>query len=80
MIQGATQSENANVFIVLQISCNNPMSVKIVGISCFEIYIYNKFSFIQDQFTRMVSDIFFFCNSFRSYFDNFREETSDTAK
>ncbi len=53
-----------------------PISINIVEIS-FEN---NKFSFTQDQFTRIFSYKVMLCNSIRSYFDNGREETSDRAK
>ncbi len=53
------------------------MSVKLRN---YHVSKHNKFSFIHDQFTRMLSDKFMFCNSIRSYFDNFREDTSDRAK
>ncbi len=46
----------------------------------YHVLKHNKFSFIHDQFTRMYSDIFMFCKSFRSYFDNVKNETSDKAK
>ncbi len=69
MIQGATFRKSANIYS--RSTAISPMSVKIVEISCFRKH---------DQFTRMFSNKFMFCNSIRSYFDSFRDKASDRAK
>ncbi len=44
----------------------------------YKFWKHNKFNFIHDQFPRIFSDKFMFYNSFRSYCDNFKEETDLT--
>lgn len=44
-----------------------------------ELWKHNKYNFIYDQFTSMFSDRWMFCNSFKSYFDNFREQMNNKS-